>query len=127
MEMTRVLWPPTSRNFSKQTTQKTTCCQWTPGLFKHVSQPIQFSLIVDNFVIKYNGQQHLDHLITSIKRNHYVTVDYTGGLYCGKTLNWHYDKGYLDISMPGYVNKQLIKYNYPPPKTQSTCHGSPIQ
>jgi hypothetical protein len=40
-----------------------------------------------------------------------------GSLYCGITLTWHYDKGYLDISMPGYVNKQLIKYNHPPPKT----------
>eukprot|EP00804_Cyclotella_cryptica_P006572 CCRYP_021179-RA/>CCRYP_021179-RA protein AED:0.47 eAED:0.47 QI:0/0/0/1/0/0/2/0/155 len=45
----------------------------------------------------YNGhiymdirrKQHLDHLITSIKHNYDVTVDYTGSLFCGIMLNWH--------------------------------------
>ena len=59
----------------------------TPGLFKHTSRPIQFSLVVDDFGIKYIGKQHLDHLIASIKRNYDVTVDYTGSLYCGITLD----------------------------------------
>eukprot|EP00804_Cyclotella_cryptica_P014207 CCRYP_005619-RA/>CCRYP_005619-RA protein AED:0.39 eAED:0.38 QI:0/0/0/1/0/0/2/0/308 len=39
----------------------------TPGLFKHISRPVQFSVVVDNFGIKYIGQQHLKHLIASIK------------------------------------------------------------
>eukprot|EP00804_Cyclotella_cryptica_P028569 CCRYP_015820-RA/>CCRYP_015820-RA protein AED:0.38 eAED:0.38 QI:0/0/0/1/0/0/3/0/267 len=107
----------------------------TPGLFKHISHPIQFALVVDDFGIKYIGKQHLDHLFASIKRNYDVTVDYKGSLYCGITLNWHYDKGYLDISMPEYVNKQLIKYNHPrPKKTVNTPwephpikYGNPIQ
>eukprot|EP00804_Cyclotella_cryptica_P007864 CCRYP_001436-RB/>CCRYP_001436-RB protein AED:0.42 eAED:0.42 QI:0/-1/0/1/-1/0/1/0/96 len=60
----------------------------TPGLFKHISRPIQFSLVVDDFGIKYIGTQHLDHLIASIKRHYDVTVDYTGSLYCGITINW---------------------------------------
>eukprot|EP00804_Cyclotella_cryptica_P013964 CCRYP_002495-RA/>CCRYP_002495-RA protein AED:0.17 eAED:0.08 QI:0/0/0/1/1/1/3/0/1003 len=42
----------------------------TPGLFKHISRPVQFSLVVDDFGIKYTGQEHLDHLIQSI-RKHY--------------------------------------------------------
>ncbi|KAL7480669.1 hypothetical protein ACHAW6_006340, partial [Cyclotella cf. meneghiniana] len=88
----------------------------TPGLFKHISRPIQFSLIVDDFGIKYTGKQHLDHLIASIKKHYNVTVDRTGSLYCGITLNWQYNKGFLDISMPGYVQKQLSKYNHPRPK-----------
>eukprot|EP00804_Cyclotella_cryptica_P012355 CCRYP_010816-RA/>CCRYP_010816-RA protein AED:0.39 eAED:0.55 QI:0/0/0/1/0/0/3/0/209 len=53
----------------------------TPGLFKHISRPVQFSLVVDNFGIKYIGRQHLEHLIASIKRHYDVTVDYTGSLY----------------------------------------------
>eukprot|EP00804_Cyclotella_cryptica_P024533 CCRYP_014643-RA/>CCRYP_014643-RA protein AED:0.40 eAED:0.40 QI:0/0/0/1/0/0/2/0/252 len=65
---------------------------------------------------KDDSTQHLDHLIASIKCNYEVTVDYTGSLHCGITLDWNYDNGYLDISMPGYVNKQCIKYNHPPPK-----------
>eukprot|EP00804_Cyclotella_cryptica_P001979 CCRYP_007399-RA/>CCRYP_007399-RA protein AED:0.38 eAED:0.38 QI:0/0/0/1/0/0/2/0/385 len=107
----------------------------TPGLFKHISRPVQFSLVVDDFGIKYTGQQHLDHLIASIKKHYNVTVDHTGSLYCGITLNWQYNKGFLDISMPGYVQKQLIKYNHPKPKQPVHTpwepypikYGSPVQ
>eukprot|EP00804_Cyclotella_cryptica_P000710 CCRYP_000992-RB/>CCRYP_000992-RB protein AED:0.38 eAED:0.38 QI:0/0/0/1/0/0/2/0/263 len=90
----------------------------TPGLFKHISRPVQFSLVVDDFGIKYTGQEHLDHLIQSIRKHYDVKVDHTGSLYCGITLDWHYEEKYLDISMPGYVTKQLTKYNHPHPKSQ---------
>jgi hypothetical protein len=107
----------------------------TPGLFKHISRPVQFSLVVDDFGIKYSGQEHLDHLIQAIKRHYDVKVDHTGSLYCGITLDWHYDKEYLDISMPGYVTKQLTKYNHPLPKKPVNTpwepypikYGHPIQ
>ena len=41
---------------------------------------------------------------------------WTGGLYCGITLNWHYEKQYVDIAMPNYAPKQLLTYGIPPPK-----------
>eukprot|EP00804_Cyclotella_cryptica_P019090 CCRYP_014475-RA/>CCRYP_014475-RA protein AED:0.46 eAED:0.46 QI:0/0/0/1/0/0/2/0/218 len=107
----------------------------TPGLFKHITRPLQFSLAVEDFGIKYIGKQHLNHLITSIKCHYDVKIDYTGSVYCGITLDWHYDKGYLEISMPGYVTKQLTKYNHPlPNKPVNTPwepypikYGNPIQ
>ena len=34
-----------------------------PGLWKHVWRPITFSLIVDDFGVKYIGKEHADHLI----------------------------------------------------------------
>eukprot|EP00804_Cyclotella_cryptica_P018372 CCRYP_015481-RA/>CCRYP_015481-RA protein AED:0.17 eAED:0.17 QI:0/0/0/1/1/1/2/0/862 len=94
----------------------------TPGLFKHINRPVQFSLVVDDFGIKYTGQEHLDHLIQSIKKHYDVKVDHTGSLYCGITLDWHYEEKYLDISMPGYVTKQLTKYNHPHPKKPNIKH-----
>ena len=39
----------------------------TPGLWRHVTRPIQFTLVVDDFGIKYEGKKHLDHLITAIR------------------------------------------------------------
>ena len=42
----------------------------TPGLFKHFCRPIQFTLIVDDFGIKYTRKEDIDHLITAL-RNHY--------------------------------------------------------
>eukprot|EP00804_Cyclotella_cryptica_P014175 CCRYP_005592-RA/>CCRYP_005592-RA protein AED:0.28 eAED:0.24 QI:0/0/0/1/0/0/2/0/659 len=107
----------------------------TPGLFKHISRPVQFSLVVDDFGIKYTGQEHLNHLIQSIRKHYDVKVDHTGSLYCGITLDWHYEEKYLHISMPGYVTKQLTKYNHPHPKKPVNTpwepypikYGHPIQ
>jgi hypothetical protein len=40
----------------------------TPGLWYHKSCPITFSLVVDNFGIKYENKDDRDHLIASLKR-----------------------------------------------------------
>jgi hypothetical protein len=34
----------------------------TPGLWLHKTRPIAFSLIVDDFAVKYVGKHHTDHL-----------------------------------------------------------------
>ena len=74
----------------------------TPGLWRHVTWPIQFTLVVDDFGIKYEGNKHLDHLIVAIRTAGYgVEVDKAGSLYCGITLKLNYKKRYVDISMPG--------------------------
>ena len=45
-----------------------------------------------------------------------VATDWEGKLYCGITLDWTYDEGYVDISMPGYIKRLLAKFNYEPKK-----------
>jgi len=45
-----------------------------------------------------------------------ISEDRDGTLYCGITLKWNYQKRYLDISMPEYVHKQLLKYLHKNPK-----------
>ena len=83
----------------------------TPGLFTHVTRPIQFSLVVDDFGVKYVGKEHADHLIKTLER-HYdkILVDWEGKLYCGITLKRNYSKRFLDISMPGYIDKLRARY-----------------
>ena len=39
----------------------------TPGLWHHIIRPIQFTLVVDGFGIKYKGKKHLNHLIAAIR------------------------------------------------------------
>ena len=84
----------------------------TPGLWRHATRPITFSLIVDNFGIKYTGKEHEDHLIKCLKVKYKLTEVWTGNLYCGITLKWNYDARTLDISMPGYIKRQLVKYKH---------------
>ena len=62
----------------------------TPGLWKHATHPVTFSLVVDDFGIKYEGKENLEHLLTAIRKDYSVEVDDTGGLYCGITLEWNY-------------------------------------
>jgi hypothetical protein len=40
----------------------------THGLWTHDTRPITFSLVVDDFGIKYVGQEHTDHLKASIEK-----------------------------------------------------------
>jgi hypothetical protein len=32
-----------------------------PGLWRHDTQPAQFTLVVDNFGVKYVGEEHANH------------------------------------------------------------------
>ena len=88
----------------------------TPGLWRHKTRPISFTLVVDDFGIKYVGEEHARHLL-NILRAHYpaVSTDWKGELYCGIKLNWNYEKGYVDISMPGYIQKVLKKFKHEMP------------
>jgi hypothetical protein len=48
----------------------------THGLWTHDTRPISFSLVVDDFGVKYVGREHAEHLMTCIKKN--ITFQATG-------------------------------------------------
>ena len=52
-----------------------------------------------------------------LKQFYTMEEDWKGALYCRISLDWNYSEGYVNISMPNYVHKQLTKYNHAPPKT----------
>ncbi len=83
--------------------------------FKHDSRPILFTLVVDDFGIKYVGKEHLDHLLKILEGYYKLEVDWEGARYCGIQLDWHYNERYVDIFMPIYVAKQLARYDHKPP------------
>jgi hypothetical protein len=97
----------------------------TPGLWTHESRPISFTLVVDDFGVKYVTQDDVDHLIASIKSTYTLTEDWTGNLYCGISLDWDYVNRTVDISMPGYIKKKLQEYEHVMPKKLQTCPYSP--
>ena len=90
-------------------------CPYTPGFWKHTWRPISFTLVVDNFGIKYVSDLHAKHLLQALQQNYEVSTDWTGSLYCGITLKWDYDKRTVDLSMPNYVTAALQKFNHPQP------------
>lgn len=78
-----------------------------PGLWKHVTHPILISLVVNDFGVKYVGKEHAQHLIDTLKMWYQLAEDWEGNIYCGINLDWNYDKRYLDISIPFYIQKVL--------------------
>ena len=88
----------------------------TPGLWCHAWRPITFCLVVDDFGIKYIGKEHADHLIQCL-RNHYqeLEIDWAGKCFCGINLNWDYTNRTCDLSMPGYAEQALHKFQHPTP------------
>jgi hypothetical protein len=82
-------------------------CNNSPSLWKHQTRPIAFTLVVDDFGVKYVGKEHADHLIQCIKEMYELTEDWTGDLYRGIKLNWNCTVRTVNISMPGYIKKLL--------------------
>jgi hypothetical protein len=58
----------------------------TPGLLLHKTRSISFSLIVDDFKVKYVGKQHADHLRNAFLRTYEITTDWEATVYSGMTL-----------------------------------------
>ena len=92
----------------------------------HTSQPISFTLVVDDFGVKYTQQEDIAHMIGCIKEKYQLTKDWTGNLYCGIKLKWDYDNCTLDISMLGYITKQLKKYKHDCLDCPQHCPYAPI-
>ena len=86
-----------------------------PNFWKHETKKTIFCLCVDDFGVKCFSKSDADHLINALK-DYKITIDWTGKKYCGLHIDWNYNEGLLDISMPNYVEKTLHKLKHPPPK-----------
>ena len=95
-----------------------------PGMWRHVTIPVQFALCVDEFGVKYVGKENADHIINTINKHYSCSEDWAGTLYCGITLDWNYKQHYLDISMPKYIPKLLQRFKH---KTPTHPQHSPYQ
>ena len=95
----------------------------TPGLWKHETRDIVFSLVVDDFGIRYTSKDDADHLLATLERHYQVSTDWSGARYCGLSLAWDYDKRTCDISMPGYVARALQRFQHvTPAKLEHSPH-----
>ena len=88
----------------------------TDGLWKHNTKDITFCLCVDDFGIRYTNRSDVEHLINSLQQYYKLSTDWTGKNFCGMTLDWHYDDGYVDVSMPDYIPALLKKLRHEQPE-----------
>jgi Reverse transcriptase (RNA-dependent DNA polymerase) len=110
-------------------------CAITPGLWKHKTRAISFTQVVDDFGVKYEKEEDLFHLIGALKLKYNISEDRNGSKYCGMKIKWDYQAGTCDVSMPGYVERALQRfqheYNGPPEDAPQPCvtpqYGAKIQ
>lgn len=61
---------------------------------------------MDNFDVKYVGENNAHHLTNAIRSEGYnLEVDWKGKQYCRITLDWDYEAHTLTNFIPGYVQK----------------------
>ena len=84
--------------------------QHTPGLWRHKTRATIFTLVINDFAIKYATHQDADHLLQALRAKYTIYTDWESSLYIGITLKWDYTAGHVNLSMPKYVAKALHKF-----------------
>ena len=87
----------------------------TPGYWRHSWRPISFSLVVDDFGVKYINKDDVEHLISVLKHDYEIDTDWEGTRYLGLTLDWDYTKREVHLSMPGYIENALVRFGHKKP------------
>ena len=93
-------------------------CPNTKCLFRHTTRDIDFSLIVDDFGIRYSKESDVMDLLAALEVHYPMKVDWSGKKYVGFDLNWHYDMTdrYVDVSMRGYIDAACSRFQIQPLK-----------
>jgi hypothetical protein len=98
-----------------------------PGYWKHKWRPISFTLVVDDFGVKYIGKEHVLHLIKVLKVHYEFEEDWGGTRYLGITLDWDYKRHDVHLPMPEYIKPALARFGHPiPDKSQHQPHPHTI-
>jgi hypothetical protein len=98
-----------------------------PGYWKHKNLPIDFTLVVDDFGVKYVGKENAMHLINILRQYYEIAIDWTGTKYIGLTFDWDYPNRRVHLSMPKYIDKAVERFQVEiPKKRQDSPHPHAI-
>ena len=84
----------------------------TPCLFKHVTDDIEFTLITDDFGVRYGNKAAADKLLEVMSRKYAMTHDWTGTKYAGFDILNDYVAANkrCELSMKGYMAAVLKRF-----------------
>ncbi len=78
-----------------------------PGLWTHEWHPITFSLVIDDFGVKYIGEEHAQYLLQTVQKYYTYSFENEGETYCRLTIKWDYVGKKVHLLMPTYIEKAL--------------------
>ena len=82
-------------------------------MWKYETRQTRICLCVNDFGIKYYSKDDITYFFNDLKPTYEYTVDWEGRNYTGIHLDWYYDKGYIDVYIPGYIPKIIKRLNHP--------------
>jgi hypothetical protein len=81
-----------------------------PCLLKHAERGTTFTLVVDDFLVKYNTEADADHFLDTLRLQYEITVDPTASKYLGYAIAFDDTAHTVTLSMPEYVPKLLQRF-----------------
>ena len=95
----------------------------TPDLFKHTTNSVIFTLVMDDFLVLYMDIADMELLAATLRQWYTITVDMQASKFCSMTLDWDYEQRHCTISIPDYVDKALQQFTHlAPAKPQHSPH-----
>ena len=92
------------------------------NFWRHETRPTIFCLCVDDFGVKYFSKEDADHLFSALAHHYQYTVDWEGTHFCGYNFDWHYEDGFVDLSMPSSIPNILQRFSHSFTKPQYSPH-----
>ena len=81
-----------------------------PCLFRHYQRGTIFTLVVDDFAVKYKNDEDADHLINILNKLYVIKVDKAASKYLGFNIQFDDTKHTVTLSMPDYIPKVLARF-----------------
>jgi hypothetical protein len=88
-------------------------CRHNKMVFRHDTRDVTFTLVVDDFLIKYSERADAEHLIRALEEVYVMKTDWEAKKYLGITLDWDYSSAVrtVTLSMPNYVEKGVQRFS----------------
>ena len=100
-------------------------CRHNKMVFRHETRDVTFTLVVDDFLVKYSERADAEHLIETLETVYKMKTDWEAKKYLGITLQWDYvsEPRTVTLSMPNYVEKGVKKFSQWLGTARKVSHG----
>ena len=90
----------------------------SPCLFVHKTNSVSFTLVVDDFGVKYTGKDDANHLLATLEKLYKIKTNWTGSSYIGFDIKLglcpHTKVRTATMSMPRFLPSAVKRFNIQP-------------
>ena len=72
-------------------------------MWLHKTRSISFTLVMDDLGVKYIDKVDADNIFSAIEAKYPLKIYWEAKTYLGINFEWHYDEGYVILSMKGCI------------------------